>query len=390
MINRDFDIARLIAKHLSGEITPEERTQLETWQKENVRHQDLFRKVCDELNYKQHVEKQKNFDVIVGWNEINRRIKAKKRRALCINVLRYAAIILLPVLFVTLSVQYNSVSPSLKHDKLATTMILPGEAKAILTLDDGQTIFLNKSATDSQQIQLSNSRIQVDSTTLSYRLAKKAVVRSSSLIYNKVEIPSGGEYSLVLNDGTKVCLNSMSSLRFPVVFSADKREVELTGEAYFEVSSSKQPFIVHTKGMQIEVLGTTFNISAYSGEESHATVVSGSVKVHSDKGASLILKPSQQALLSENGEMQMRTVDLIFYTSWVKGKIYFKDQRLEDIMKTLSRWYGIEVKYANESVKNIRFGCHVDRYSEITPFVELLEATKNVKININNKTITFQ
>lgn len=390
MIKRDFDVARFIARHLSGEITPEESSRLETWLKESDAHQALFQKICDELNYKQYLEKRKSFDANAGWEEVNRRIKKKNRRTVYMNVLRYAAIILLPVLFVTLSINYSPVIPSLEHDILATPTILPGEAKAILTLDDGQTVYLDKNAVDQKQVQLSNTKIQVDSTTLNYRLAKKEAVQNSP-VYNKVEIPCGGEYTLVLNDGTKVSLNSMSSLRFPVVFGTGSREVELTGEAFFQVTPSKQPFIVHTRGMKIEVLGTIFNISAYPGEEYQTTLVSGSVKVNSGNGESLILKPSQQALLSVgSGEMQVRTVDVSFYTSWVNGKIYFKDQRLEDIMKILSRWYGIEVKYANENIKNMRFGCHVDRYSEITPFVELLEATKNVKVSINNKTIIFQ
>lgn len=390
MIKRDFDIADLIARHLSGEITPEETVRLEAWQKESAVNQVLFRKISDETNFKQHVQKRRSYDAGAGWEEVNKRIKEKKQRTLYINVLRYVAIILLPVLIVTLSINYNPIITSSEQDMLATSAILPGEAKAILTLDDGQTVFLDKNAADSNQVQLSNSKIRVDSTTLNYRLAKKEATQNSP-IYNKVEIPCGGEYTLVLNDGTKVSLNSMSSLRFPVVFGSGSREVELTGEAYFEVAKSKEPFIVHTKGMKIEVLGTTFNISAYPGEGYQATLVSGSVKVNSEKGESIVLKPSQQAFLSpESGSMEVRTVDVAFYTSWVKGKIYFKDQRLEDIIKILSRWYDIDVKYANEEMKNIRFGCHVNRYKEITPFVELLEATKNVKITINDKTIIFQ
>ena len=108
------------------------------------------------------------------------------------------------------------------------------------------------------------------------------------------------------------------------------------------------------------------------------------------EGKSLILKPSQQASLAPgDGELQVRTVDTAFYTSWVKGKINFKDQRLEEIMKTLSRWYSIEVNYSNETLKNKRFGCYVNRYEEITPFLELLEATENIHFKINDKTITF-
>lgn len=391
MIMQDFDIARLIAGYLSGEITPEEHIVLNTWRKENETNEALFQKICSSDNYKQHAVSQQQYDIATGWRGVEKRIKGKKRRTIYMNFLKYASIVLLPVLIVTLSLYDTAGNQKNNNERLlAVPHILPGEAKAILTLDNGQTVYLNKHATEEKQAQLSGARIQVDSTTLNYRRAQKEAAQNSPA-YNKVEIPCGGEYALVLNDGTKVRLNSMSSLRFPVVFGAGSREVELTGEAYFEVAKSGEPFTVHTKGMKIEVLGTTFNISAYPGEEYQATLISGSVKVNSEKGESLILKPSQQALLRpESGSMKVRTVDVAFYTSWVKGKIYFKDQRLVDIMKTLTRWYDIDVKYTNEEIKNIRFGCHVDRYKEITPFVELLEATKNVKISIDHKTIIFQ
>lgn len=391
MIKQDFDIARLIAGHLSGELSREEQAELDAWRNENETNEVLFRKICSTENYKQHVANQQLYDITAGWREVEKRIKQKKRRAVYMTFLRYASIILLPVLIVTFSL-YNTPVHQSHPDEclLAAPRILPGEAKAILTLDNGQTVYLDKNATEEKPAELSDARIQVDSTTLNYRLVQKKAAQDLP-IYNKVEIPCGGEYALVLNDGTKVHLNSLSSLRFPVVFGTGSREVELTGEAYFEVARNGVPFVVHTKGMKIEVLGTSFNISAYPGEEYQATLISGSVKVDSEKGESLILKPSQQASLSpEDGSMKVSTVDAAFYTSWVKGKIYFKDQRLEDIMKPLCRWYDIEVQYASEEIKNMRFGCHVDRYKEITPFVELLEATKNLKISIEHKTIIFK
>lgn len=142
--------------------------------------------------------------------------------------------------------------------------------------------------------------------------------------------------------------------------------------------------------MQVEVLGTTFNISAYPHEEYQTTLVNGSVKINTESGESRILKPSQQASFTPgNNSIQVRTVDTEFYTSWVKGKIHFKDQRLEDIMKTLSRWYDMKVIYADEKTKNIRFGCNVNRYAEITPFVQLLEQTEKVHVKIKDNTITF-
>lgn len=388
MIKQDFHIANIIARHLSGEITPEESIRLEAWRKESPDHEALFRKISDEENFRQHAEQGAACDTATGWAEIQKRIKKNNNRVRMMTIARYAAAVLVPVFVLGISMKYSSQDYFSSQPVLAVHSITPGEAKAILTLDNGETISLNKDAADVLQ-QLEGTHIRVDSTTLNYRTAQAAAAKAE-LIYNKVEIPRGGEYALVLSDGTRVHLNAMSSLRFPVTFAADKREVELEGEAYFEVSKTGQPFIVSVRGMQVEVLGTVFNISAYPDEACQTTLVSGSVRVNAEKGESLVLKPSQQATIaSGSNSIQVRTVDAAFYTSWVKGKIHFKDQRLEDIMKTLSRWYDMEVVYADEKLKDLRFGCHVDRYDEIAPFVRLLEKTEKVRVKINGKTITF-
>lgn len=388
MIKQDFHIANIIVRYLSGEITPEENTLLENWRKEEPDHEALFQKICSEENLKKNVEKSVLFNIATGWMEVEKRIRRNNNRERTIRILRYAAAVLVPVFFVGISLKYTSHDYFPDQSVLLAQPILPGAAKAILTLDNGETINLDKETANVLQ-KIGGTNIQIDSTTLNYQLAQSASTQLE-VVYNKVEIPRGGEYALVLSDGTKVHLNSMSSLRFPVAFTAGKREVELQGEAYFEVSKTGQPFIVNANGMQVEVLGTTFNISAYPDEEYQTTLVNGSVKVSAEKGESLILKPSQQATIaSSSNSIQVRTVDTSFYTSWVKGKINFKDQRLEDIMKTLSRWYDMKVIYESERIKNIRFGCNLNRYEEITPFVELLEKTEEVHAKIEGNTITF-
>lgn len=386
MIKQDFHIANLIAQYISGEITEEQTAELTSWRKESSAHEILFQKICDEENLKQHIRQSTSFNPLSGWAEVEKRIRKDKNKSRYIKILSYAAVIMLPIIFVGISMKFKSPFP---HEQiLVAQSILPGESKAILTLDNGKTIDLDKKASDLLE-QIDGTNIQVDSTMLNYQLAQKST-KEKEPIYNKVETPRGGEYALLLSDGTKVHLNAMSSLRFPVTFAKGTREVELEGEAFFEVSKTGEPFIVNMNGMQVEVLGTTFNISAYPNEEYQTTLVTGSVKVNTETGESCILKPSQQASVTlGNNSIQVRTVDAEFYTSWVKGKIHFKDQRLEDIMKTLSRWYDMEVIYANEKIKDIRFGCNVDRYTEITPFVRLLERTEKVHVKVNGKTITF-
>lgn len=388
MINLDFHIANLIAHYLSGEITAEESAELAHWREESAEHESLFQKICNEENFAQHLHQSTAFPRTNGWKEVEKRIRRDNTRKLYIKILSYAAIVLLPLLFVGISMKFTSPVLSVHEPMLIAQPILPGQTKAILTLDNGQTIYLDQKASELLK-EIDGTNVQADSAMLNYQPAQKAE-KETNPIYNKVETPRGGEYALLLSDGTKVHLNAMSSLRFPVSFGKGTREVELKGEAFFEVSKTGQPFIVNMNGMQVEVLGTTFNISAYPDEDYQATLVNGSVKVNTKSGESRILRPSQQAsIVSGSGSIQVRTVDTAFYTSWVKGKIHFKDQRLEDIMKTLSRWYDMEVIYTHEKIKDIRFGCHVDRYAEITPFIHLLEETGKVRAKINGKTIIF-
>lgn len=387
MIKQDFYIANLIARYISDEITPEEKVDLENWIKEDPAHETLFNKICSEKHFNEHEAGKKHFDHTIGWQSVQKRIERNNHKERFIRILNYAAIILLPILVISISIKRTDTNTSDRQDYLAQSSIFPGEAKAILTLDNGQVINLGRNVVALDE-NLNGINIQADSTMLKYSQAEKNTKEEIS--YNKVETPKGGEYLLVLSDGTKVHLNAMSKLRYPVQFGKNRREVELEGEGYFEVSKNGYPFIVKTNGMQVEVLGTVFNISAYQDEECQTTLISGSVKVKAGEKNSCILQPSQQAsILPGNAAIQVRTVDTAFYTSWIKGKIHFKDQRLEDIMKILSRWYDMDVHYANSKVKDILFGCNINRYDEITPFVKLLEETKLVHTKIEGKTITF-
>lgn len=383
MINQYFYIAKLIAKYLSEEISEEEQVELTGWRNESAGNERLFQEICREENIKRNMQKRQAFSTEVGWVGVQKKIQHHRFRYRLLNVCKYAAIFILPLAIAT-AILYKSGN---EHDAIShvTEQILPGSKKAVLILDNGETIDL-KSTSGVELKEKDGTIIQVDSTTLNYQQTPDR--KSDKLAYNKVNVPRGGEYQLTLSDGSKVQLNSMSSIRFPVQFAKDCRLVELEGEAYFEVSKTGQPFIVKTKGMNIEVLGTTFNISAYANEEYQTTLVNGSVRVQTEDGSNRILKPSEQACVTPgSNQINVRNVDTAFYTSWIHGKINFKDQRLEDIMKTLARWYDMEVIYENEATKDLRFGCYINRYNEITPLVNLLEQTGRVTITVEGKTI---
>lgn len=383
MINQHFYIARLIARYLSDEIGEEEQAELTRWRDESPENERLFQEICKEENIKQNMQKRQTFHAEDGWEGVQRKIQRHRFRHRILNICKYAAIFIFPVAIATVAIYKSGNDPQPLSQ--VEEQIVPGGKKAVLILDNGEAIDL-KSTSGVELKEKDGTVIQVDSTVLNYQQAPART--SEKLAYNKVNVPRGGEYQLMLSDGSKVQLNSMSSIRFPVQFAQDCRLVELEGEAYFEVSKTGQPFIVQTKGMKIEVLGTTFNISAYANEEYQTTLVSGSVKVQTENGSNRILKPSEQACITPgSNQINVRNVDTAFYTSWIHGKINFKDQRLDDIMKTLARWYDMDVVYENEATKELRFGCYVNRYNEITPLVKLLEQTGRVTVTVEGKTI---
>lgn len=383
MINQHFYIARLIARYLSDEIGEEEQAELTRWRDESPENERLFQEICKEENIKQNMQKRQTFHAEDGWEGVQRKIQRHRFRHRILNICKYAAIFIFPVAIATVAIYKSGNEPQPLSQ--VEEQIVPGGKKAVLILDNGEAIDL-KSTSGVELKEKDGTVIQVDSTVLNYQQAPART--SEKLAYNKVNVPRGGEYQLMLSDGSKVQLNSMSSIRFPVQFAQDCRLVELEGEAYFEVSKTGQPFIVQTKGMKIEVLGTSFNISAYANEEYQTTLVSGSVKVQTENGSNRILKPSEQACITPgSNQINVRNVDTAFYTSWIHGKINFKDQRLDDIMKTLARWYDMDVVYENEATKELRFGCYVNRYNEITPLVKLLEQTGRVTVTVEGKTI---
>ncbi len=387
MINKNQYIAELIAKQLSDVITADEKRVLDSWRNESLSNEQLYQKLIRPEYIGKHFENYSRFAHEEGWEKVNQRIQKSERRKKLLHILSYAAAIILPICVVGSAFYFTTHSEiPIPSETYACVTIEPGQAKAILTLDDGKVLNITG---HTQQSSMDDLFMQQDSATINFQAVSPQLM-AETMKYNKVEIPRGGEYKLILSDGTKVHLNSMSSLRFPVCFSGNSREVELIGEAFFEVSPNARPFIVTANGMQVEVLGTVFNVLAYPDENLETTLVSGSVKINVGEGDSYLLKPSQQAILSATtGDVQVHTIDTESYVSWVNGIIHFKDRRLEDIMKTLSRWYDMDIEYATENLKNIRFGCYVDKYDDMIPFVKLLEQTGKLRIDIKDKRILF-
>ena len=287
--------------------------------------------------------------------------------------------------------QVNNIAAAHKKD------ILPGGNKAILTLANGSKISLTDAgkgeiasesgigitkAADGQLVY-----VVKDKAGLEAPLSKDTGNIKSLMAYNTITTPKGGQYQVTLPDGSKVWLNSISSIKFPVSFSSQKeRRVELTGEAYFEVAHNKAlPFRVTTGKQVVEVLGTHFNINAYRDEpHTKATLLEGSVKV-TDGNNTAILKPGQQAELAGNINISEANVDEI--VAWKNGYFRFEDKKLEDIMRVIARWYDIKVVFLDESVKNETYGALSTRFDNISALLNIMQQTGDAKFSIEGSTV---
>lgn len=245
---------------------------------------------------------------------------------------------------------------------------------AILILHDGQQINLQSK---DGIIEVPNGNAEIVNNSMGELLYKAFPKHSDTLRYNTLIIPRGGEYRLQLADGTQVWLNSESSLKYPESFAKDSREIILTGEAYFEVAKdSKRPFKVHTSDCEVTVLGTHFNVSAYTGQPVYTTLAEGSVQVKTDSEA-IILKPDEQAVLSDEG-LEVHQVDASLYISWVHGKYVFRNTTLENVVQQICRWYDTDIRFSDETLKSKRIAGAISRDETLTTVLQLLEQVAEI------------
>ena len=382
MINQHFYIARLIARYLSDEIGEEEQAELTRWRNESPENERLFREICKEENIKQNMQKRQTFHTEDGWEGVQRKIQRHRFRHRILNICKYAAIFIFPVVVATVAIYKSSNEPQPLSQ--VAEQIVPGGKKAVLILDNGEAIDL-KSTSGVELKEKDGTVIQVDSTALNYQQAPART--SEKLAYNKVNVPRGGEYQLTLSDGSKVQLNSMSSIRFPVQFAQDCRLVELEGEAYFEVAKDvKKPFIVRMNEYNVRVTGTQFNVRNYSNESLATTLVEGGVQIER-RGKLDGLRPGQQAVL-ENNEIRIRVVNVEEQVAWRHGAFGFTQCRLENIMEELARWYDIDVFYMNQQVKDYHFSAWFKRSSSINEVINILEKTKKISLDLKGRILT--
>jgi transmembrane sensor len=283
--------------------------------------------------------------------------------------------------------------PDLGNSISGAGRILPGTNAATLTLANGKKIKLSESANGDLAKEAGVLIVKTADGKLVYELQNSTVETDQ---INTIATATGETYQVRFSDGTAVWLNAASSLKFPAKFSKlSSRIVELNGEAYFEVARDKaHPFIVKSRNQEVKVLGTHFNINSYADEQNVATtLLEGAVQVSLSKPIqaglkNVLLKPGQQALLSPTSirVTEVQTDDVV---AWKNGNFMFNNESMESVMRKLSRWYNIEVKYPDPAVKQIKFFGTVSRFAQVSEVLEMIELTNEVKFQVKGKEITI-
>ena len=363
-----MNIEEIIIKQLSEEhLSEEESAFFDKWYQDSSNweyYNDLLkiRSGIIASQVKERIDKRR------AWNQVRPAHKISWIRIL----LKYAAIMILP-----LSLGFFFLTRENKQEKVvyAEVPVQPGKKQAVLTLSSGLQVMLADTIVHVNEKGMVISNLP--NKELVYKIMNNTM--KTETIYNTVTVPRGGEYKLVLAD----------HIRYPVTFSSNTRQVELEGEAYFEVTKDvEKPFIVRMNEYNVRVTGTQFNVRNYSNESLATTLDEGGVQIER-WGKVDELRPGQQAVL-ENNEIRIRVVNVDEQVAWRHGAFGFTQCRLENIMEELARWYDVDVFYMNQQVKDYHFSAWFKRSSSINEVISILEKTKRISLDLKGRILTVK
>ena len=387
---RKLDV-ELIHKKLNGTINTHENNELIEWLEASDEHREYFEKV---RNYKQKRAEELDLNLVPDTSkDFRARLESKNRMHYLNQIMKYAAVILLPLL-TGVALWYYS---DLQIDQYIAEESLNERAEkvheqAILITSGGKTYELE---TGIEEAIVEEEGVKIRKyVKAGLKYEQKVKLKGEKLAYNTLKTSKGGGYFLELADGTIVHLNCDSELRYPVSFGEEIRKVELKGEAYFEVTKNGKPFFVEVEGMTVEVLGTKFNVMAYDDEEAiQTTLVSGKVKVittGNENKKDIYLEPGKQASWDKNtGKLTSREVNTNLYTSWIDGYFRFENQRLEDVMRKVSRWYDIKVFYQDQKLKDKRLTGKLYQFEDFNVIASMMFKISGVEMKKNKNTVVI-
>jgi ferric-dicitrate binding protein FerR (iron transport regulator) len=382
-----YRVAYLIAGYISNSLTEKEKDELDEWVTASDENMRLFADLTDEQTIEKGLKERGLYNADAAVEKLKQRIRSRERKK--VKPLAFLAVGIAASVLLVAGVYFFTPlfhkTPTATAAPVAKADLLPGTERALLSLPDGRQILLDSS----RGTILQQDNLQVTNTggAVSYQGVTKEAE------WHSLTIPRGGHYQLTLADGSTVWLNAESSIRFPTAFLSNERRVEIRGEAYFEVAhDAERPFHVSVlrqagdeQPVDVEVLGTHFNINAYPDEESiKTTLIQGSVKV-SAAGKAVTIQPGEQARVNAVGLVVTREVNPEEVMAWKNGLFEFKDAPIEEIMRQVARWYDVTVKY--EGRPGYHFNASIPRNVPVSKLFHLLELTDQVHFTIEDKTI---
>jgi len=359
---KDQEIIDLLTRYKNRTCTESEKRTVESW--------------YNTLDFK-HAITSGEYESIKeqSWNRVNP-IQKKKN-----NLYRYAAIL---IAFLSFSVLIYYVSQTNKPTLVELSRIKPGTNRATLILGQKDSLDLTQlkigSVVESNGIKIK----KLADGTISYEVKQTA---STTGLHNKLIVPRGGQYRIILSDSSVILVNSESEIEFPSRFNETERRIKMVGEGYFEVAKHKsKPFIVQSKEQEVTVLGTKFNIEAYRNDKYiTTTLVEGKVSVASEK-EQVLLKPGEQSIF-DGEKILISKAKIASSTAWKDNLFIFQSVPLGNIMQKIARWYNIEVTFENKELAQIQFTGSISKYQDIEQVLQLLEMTDKVKFAIEHQTI---
>lgn len=377
-------IISLITGYLTGTLSEREQAELESWLEANEKNRQFFRKLTSGDTFSRKRELYQNISPQKALHTFKTHARKKSIARYGRNIVKYTAAIALVVTAGITVYQYNNTREQITSPPQEITS---GSPKAILVTAEGETIKLEANRLPSSQLP---AYVQVidSATQLVYNSPADEELTTK---FHELQIPKGGEYKLLLPDSTFVYLNSASRLKFPASFGKDKREVYLSGEAYFEVTKdSHRPFYVITDDVRVKVYGTSFNVNTQDREYTRTVLVEGKIGINvMNDPEETILYPNQLALFDkQKGTISVQKVNTRQYTAWKDGLFLFEDEPLEKIMEKLALWYDVHIFYANDNAREICFTGYLKRYGQIDMILKAIQSTVSVSFEIHDKTIT--
>jgi ferric-dicitrate binding protein FerR (iron transport regulator) len=375
----------LLAKFETGEASEQELGELDKW----YQSFDNDVKYTTGLSLAQQMQAKDNLLIKIN-SRLDQEVAAEESHHQVRSINLWPRVAIAAIVLICLSVGgYLLIQKKVATQQIAQSQqydIVPGGNKAFLTLANGKKISLTDAKNGELSVQSGVRVVKEKDGQLVYTAADTGSF-SSSLSYNTIETPKGGQYQVLLPDGSKVWLNAASSLKYPASFGALKeRRVQLSGEAYFEVAHNKvQPFRVQTDKQTITVLGTHFDVNAYTDEPyTKTTLLEGSVNINN----TIFLKPGEQSTLNRIGnDFTVSPAETDDAVAWKNGKFVFQNEHIESIMRKLARWYDVDVVY-QDSFNDKTFTGSISRFDNISKILNKITFTSAVNFRIEGRRIT--